>query len=81
MRTDLLIFIIAACEMEINNCLIRQKVLNHSDNSVDPHGWEESLIHSDKYTQTQTYIRLLHNMYDIRVNIYRCNINQEHIYK
>lgn len=38
MRTDLLIFIIAACEMEINNCLIRQKVLNNSDNSVDPHG-------------------------------------------
>lgn len=26
MRTDLLIFIIAACEMEINNCLIRQKI-------------------------------------------------------
>lgn len=49
---------------------------NHSNNSVDPHGW----IHSDKYTQTQTYTRPLHNMYDIRV-IYRCNINQEHIYK
>lgn len=77
MRTDLLIFIIAACEMK----QLPNQTKNHSNNSVDPHGWEESLIHSDKYTQTQTYIRPLHNMYDIRVNIYRCNINQEHIYK
>lgn len=38
MRTDLLIFIIAACEMETTYCLIRQKVFNHSNNSVDPHG-------------------------------------------
>lgn len=34
MRTDLLIFIIAACEMK----QLPNQTKNHSNNSVDPHG-------------------------------------------